>query len=124
MNHQIQLMLQQAIQTFQSGNFDESDLILKKILQIDSKNFQSLHIIGIIKASQSKFGEAVNYLTRAARIQPNDASLQYNLAKALSDSGNDKDALAHHKKAVTLAPFNPGAWINYGLSMSNLNRFD
>ncbi len=124
MNHQIQLMLQHAIQAFESGNLAEADFMLKRILQIDSKNFLALHILGVVKASQSKFREAADYLARAARIQPNDASLQYNLAKALADSGNDKDALEHHKKAVTLDPNNPGGWINFGLSMYNLDRFE
>jgi predicted O-linked N-acetylglucosamine transferase (SPINDLY family) len=124
MNSQIQLMLQQAIQAFQRKNFDGADLLLKKILQIDSKNFLALNILGLIKASQSKYRDAADFLAKAARIQPNDASLQYNLAKALSDSGDDKDALPHHKKAVTLASNNPKAWLNYGLSMSNLGHFD
>ena len=124
MNAKIQLMLQQAIQAFQSGNFDSADLVLKKILQLDTKNFQALHILGLIQASQSKFREAADYLARAARIQPNDASVQYNLAKALADSGNDKEALAHHKKAVALAPNNPEAWLNYGLSTFNLDCYD
>jgi Flp pilus assembly protein TadD len=124
MNIKIQLMLQEAIQAFQNGNFDGADLMLKKILQVDTKNFPALHILGLTKASQSKFREAADYLVMAAQIQPSDASLQYNLAKALADSGNDNDALAHHKKAVALAPYNPGAWLNYGYSTFNLGHFD
>jgi len=122
MNSPLQLMLQQAIQAFQGGNFDSANLILKRVLQVDSKNLPALHILGLIKASQSNYMEAVDYLARAARLQPNDASIQYNLAKALSDSGNDKDALAHHKKAVALAPNNPEAWLSYGKTASNLGR--
>jgi len=117
-------MLQQAIQAFQSRNLDGADLILKRVLQIDSKNLPALHILGLIKASQSKFREAADYLARAARIHPNDASIQYNLAKALTDSGNDLDALAHHKKAVALDPKNPEAWLSYGKTVSNLSRFE
>ena len=124
MNPQLQAMLQQAIQAFQSGNFESADLSLRRLLQIDSKNLPALHILGLIKASQSNYKEAVEYLARAARIHPNDASIQYNLAKALSDSGNDKDALTHHKKAVALAPNNPEAWLSYGKSASNLGRHD
>ena len=117
-------MLQQAIQAFQDGNFDSADLTLKRVLQVESKNLPALHILGLIKASQSKYGEAADYLTRAARIHPNDASIQYNLAKALADSGNDKDALTHHKKAVALAPNNPEAWLSYGKSASTLGRYE
>jgi len=117
-------MLQQAIQAFQGGNFDSADSILKRVLQVDSKNLPALHILGLIKVSQSNYKEAADYLARAARIHPNDASIQYNLAKALSDSGNDKDALAHHKKAVALAPNNPEAWLSYGKTASNLGRYE
>jgi len=124
MNPQLQLMLQQAIQAFQGGNFDSADLILKKVLQVDSKNLPALHILGLIKASQANYREAADLLGRAARIHPDDASIQYNLAKALADSGNDKDALAHHKKAVALAPNNPEAWLNYGKTASNLGRYE
>ena len=124
MNPHLQTMLQQAIQAFQGGNFDSADSILKRVLQVDSKNLPALHILGLIKASQSKYVEAAQYLARAARIHPNDASIQYNLAKALADSGNDKDALAHHKKAVALAPSNPEAWLSYGKTASNLGRYD
>jgi len=124
MNPELQLMLQQAIQAFQGGNFDSADLILKKILQVDSENLPALHVLGLIKASQSKYKEATDYLARAARIHPNDPSIQYNLAKALADSGNDKEALIHHKKAVALAPNNPEAWLSYGKTTFNLGRYE
>jgi len=124
MNPHLQFMLQKAIQAFQSGNFDSADLILKRVLQVDSKNLPALHVLGLIKASQANYKEAAELLGRAARINPSDASIQYNLAKALADSGNDKDALAHHKKAVGLAPNNPEAWLSYGKTASNLGRYE
>ena len=124
MNPHLQFMLQQAIQAFQGGNFDSADLILKRVLQVDSKNLPALHVLGLIKASQANYKEAAELLGRAARISPGDASIQYNLAKALADSGNDKDALAHHKKAVALAPNNPEAWLSYGKIASNLGRHE
>ncbi len=117
-------MLQQAIQAFQGGNFDSADLILKRVLRVDSKNLPALHILGLIKASEANYREAADLLGRAARISPNDASIQYNLAKTLADSGNDQDALGHHKKAVALAPNNPEAWLNYGKTASNLGRYE
>ena len=124
MSPQLKSMLQQAIQAFQSGNFDGANAILKRVLQVDPKNLLALNVLGLIKASEANYIEASNFLGRAARINPNDASLQYNLAKALSDSGNDRDALIHHKKAVALAPNNPEAWLNYGLSTLNLGLYE
>jgi len=124
MNLQIQIMLQQAIQKFQDGDFDGADLLLNNILKMDSKNLPALHVLGLIKASQANYIEAADFLGKAALICPNDASIQYNLAKALMDSGNHKDALTHHKEAVSLAPRNPEAWFSYGRSAANLGLYE
>ena len=122
MNPQLQLMLQQAIQAFENGNLDSADLMLKRLLQVDSKNLPALHVLGLIKAAQGRYQESADYLGRAARLNPNDASIQYNLAKALMDCGDDKGATPHHKKAVELNPHNPQAWLNYGKSCFALGR--
>lgn len=124
MNPQLQLMLQQAIKAFQDGHFDRADSALKRILQVDTKNLPALHVLGLIKASQANYAEATDLLGRAARINPNDASIQYNLAKAFSDCGLNKESMPHHKKAVQLAVNNPEAWLNYGKSASSLGRYD
>ena len=120
MNPQLQLMIQQAIQAFQGGDFDSADLVLRRVLQVDSKNIVALNVLGLIKATQTNYQEAAHFLGMAVRIKPNDAAIRYNLAKVLTDSGNNKDAVTHHKKAVALAPDNPMAWLNYGQTMSNL----
>ena len=123
MTPQLQSILQQAIQSFQDGNLIGSELMLKRVLQIDSKSLPALHILGLIKASQSRYSEAAEFLGKAARISPHEASIQYNLAKALADCGREKESISHHKKAVELAPNNPEAWFNYGKSQFNLKDY-
>ena len=116
-------MLQQAIQAFQNNHLERADSILKKVLQADSKNLAALHILGLIKASQGKFTESIELLTKAVRINPNEASIQYNLAKAMVDFGAIQESIPHHKKAVELAPNNPEAWINYGKTLAQLKLY-
>ncbi len=122
MNSQFQLMLGQAIEAFQNGNTQSAETILKRLLQVDSKNIPALHILGLIRASQDNHIEAVKFLKKAAALEPSDPSLQYNLAKALSSSGNEKEAIIHHQRAVKFMPQNPEAWLNYGKSLLALNR--
>lgn len=124
MNPQFQLMLQQAIQNFQNGNFESAAITLKRILQVDAKNLPALHILGLIQASQGRFKESSELLGRAVRLSPNDASIQYNLAKALMDCGSIKESIPHHKKAVELVSNNPDAWLNYGKAVSDLGRYE
>ena len=120
MNSPLESMIHQAIQAFQSGNLKGAEIILNRVLAAHPKNLPALHILGLVKASQSKHKEAAELLKRAIRLNPNDPSLHYNLAKALQESGADKESIPHHKKAVELNSTNPEAWLNYGKSLSNL----
>ena len=122
MHPQLAIDLQQAIQYFQNEKLGEAELLLKRVLLIDSKCLPALHILGLVKASQGNNAEAVSFLKKAVRIDANDASLQYNLANALSEAGLDADSLPHYKKAIDLAPGNQDAYLNYGKSLSKLNR--
>jgi protein O-GlcNAc transferase len=119
---QLAIDLHQAIQYFQNGELEEAELILKRIILVDTKCLPALHILGLIKGSQGNHSEAVNFLKKAVRLEANDPSLQYNLAKALAEAGLDAESLPHHKKAVDLAPNKLEAYLNYGKSLSKLNR--
>jgi predicted O-linked N-acetylglucosamine transferase (SPINDLY family) len=123
MNPQLQIMLSQAIQAFETGNFERAESIIKKILKVDPKNYSALSIFGLIRVTQTNYKEASDYLKRATSIQPNDAAIQYNLAKSLHDLGNLWDSIPHHKKAVELAPKNPRAWLSYGKTLLDLSQY-
>lgn len=124
MNPQLQIMLQQAIQAFQNGNYERADSILVKVIQSDSKNLPALHVLGLIKASQKKYKDAAELLSKAVKLEPNEPSIRYNLAKALMDSGALLKSIPHHKKVIELAPNNPEAWLNFGKALSGLNSHE
>ena len=85
------------------------------MLQINSENLPALHILGLIKLSQKNYKGGANLLSGASQINPNDASIECNLAKALVDCGSDKESLLQHKKVAQLDRNNLGAWLNYHL---------
>lgn len=116
-------MLQDAIQAFQGGNFDRADSILRKVIEADAHNLPALHVLGLIKASQQKFREAADLLGRAVQLNPGDASIHYNLAKALMDCGSFIESIQHHHKCLELTPDNPEAWLNFGKTLSNLSAY-
>ena len=122
MSNPLDLMLNQAVQAIQNGNFSGAETILKRVIQAHPTNLAALNILGLASASQSKHREAVEIFKKAVRINNKDPSLHYNLAKALLESGNDAEAIQHHKKTTELATKNPNAWLNYGKSLSNLGR--
>jgi len=114
--------IQRAVSLFQKGQSDTAIKLLESLLTSNPRNFDALHILGIIRAHHGQFTEAIDIFRKALAIKKNDASLQFNLAKALSECNQDEVALIHHKRASQLARENPDVWINYGRSLYKLNR--
>lgn len=122
MNEQIQNLSGQAIELLQQGLPKEAEKILINILSSDGNNLPALEILGVIKASQGEHAESAQYLLKAIKLNPNNPSLHYNLAKALSECGRDTEALPHHEQVLRMAPNNPDAWLNYGKSLAVLKQ--
>src|SRR5450830_1763719 len=124
MNSQINALLGQATHHFEQGNLDAAQQMLSRVLQMHAKNFDALHILGVIKGLQNDQQEAIRLFKKAIAIDANNNFVQFNLAKALNEVGKDEEAMPHHKKAVQLAPGHVEAWLNYGAALSNLKRYE
>jgi len=124
MNHQNQALIGQAVNLFQAGLTRDAETILLQVLKKQSNSLPALEILGLIKASQGNPKESAVYLKRAILINPNNPSTQYNLAKVLSEIGDDVAAIPHHEKVIKLVPTNSDGWINYGKSLAALKNYE
>jgi len=124
MSLQLNSFIHQAIEYVQTENFDEAEALLKQVLQVQPQSFDALHITGVIYVLQKKHVEAAELFKKAIEVNPGSGVAHFNLATALSESGNDTGSLPHHAQAVKLSPDDQDAWVNYGRSLSNLKRYD
>ena len=65
MTPQIQQLIGQAIERFQSGSPQQAEEILTRILNAQSNNLPALEILGLVKASQGNHLEAAKLLKKA-----------------------------------------------------------
>jgi Flp pilus assembly protein TadD len=77
---------------------------IKAALVIEPDNDYSLFVLGRLKLAQGKYDEALDALSRAAQINPEDAEIQNNLGVALSEKGLRVPAEAALRKAVQIDP--------------------
>ncbi len=117
-------LIAQAVQHFQAGQLPQATALLEKVLSTRPRDFDALHILGVIRAMQGHRAEAIELFRKALSINKNHSFLQFNMAKALSESGQDGEALVHHKRAIRLAPQHAEAWLNYGQSLLKLGLYD
>ena len=122
MTQKITFLLQQSILCIQSGHLEMAEDYVKKALEIDRKNFDSLNILGSIKGLQGEIAESIDLLVAATEIKKNDFGVQFNLAKAYIDLGRYAESLPHHRKAISLNGSNPDAYINYAKSLSEVGQ--
>ena len=115
---------EQALEAFQAGNYDLVDSILKIVLQSDTEFLPALHILGLAKAVQNKYKEAAELLGKAAKLNPSEPSILYNLAKALSDDGSFEDSFAVYERVIKLAPNYLEAWMGFGEVLVKLKHYE
>ncbi len=104
-----------AATQIQQNHLDAAEESLQKALAVEPSegDAYSLSLMGIVKFDREKFDEALDYLSRAAQIDPTNAETQNYLGITLSQKGQRAPAEAALRKAVVLQP-------NYAAAHNNL----
>ncbi|QWD90314.1 tetratricopeptide repeat protein [Polynucleobacter sp. MWH-Braz-FAM2G] len=115
-------MLTQVLTALQNQDLLRAQFLLKEILASSPNNLDAMHLMGIVCGMMGRPNEALPFFEQCLQINPQDAMLRFNLAKALSSLQRDGDALEHHQQAAKLDPSNQDIWLNYGRSLDNLRK--
>ena len=92
-----------AIQLDQD-HLETAEINIKQALGLAPDDPYSLFVLGRLKFRQKKYDEAVDALSRAAKLDPQDAQTQNFLGLALSEKGLRGPAEAALRKAIQLDP--------------------
>lgn len=92
-----------AIQ-LERGNLADAEKNVKKALAGAPDDAYSLSILGYVKFRQEKYDEALDTLSRAAKLNPQSAEIQNYLGVTLSHKGLRGPAETALRKAITIDP--------------------
>ena len=95
------------------GHFDAAEINIKQALALAPDDSYGLEVLGRLKFRQKKYDEAIDALSRAAKLDPKNAETQNYLGLALSEKGLRGPAETALRKAVELDP-------NYAEAHNNL----
>ena len=119
-----QLQFQQAMTLHQQGRFADAEPIYQRILAANPTHFDALHMLGIMACQTGQIEKGVQFLSKAASINPHIAALHSNLGNAQLILRRFADALASCDKAIALDPTSPEAWNNRAIALQELGRLD
>jgi predicted TPR repeat methyltransferase len=115
-------LLGQAVRLHQQGRLDQAQALYRRVLEANPRQFDALHLLGVIERQRGNPRRAVELIGEALRVDPQQARAHCNLGAALQDLGRVDAALASYEAALRLDPGYALAWDNRGNTLRRLGR--
>jgi len=107
--------LVKALSLHRRGERQQAVCVYNRILRIDPRHADALHLLGVIAQQNGDAQRAVEHIARAIAVQPQSAVFHNNLGAALLDQGRNGEAAGSFRGALALQP-------NYLEALLNLAR--
>ena len=104
--------LQECMGYLQKGDIDAFERAARLLAQRHPQAAKAQQLLGVAALMRGRLQEAVDQLQRAARLEPNDATIWDNLGVALHRAGHNREAIECLQGSVRLDPNVAGVWVN------------
>lgn len=115
-------LIEKGLDLYKKGNFSAAKIIYEQVLSKNARNFDALHLLGIIAAQEGKYSKASELLEKALTVNPNHIYALNNHANALQNLNRIDEAIVTYDKVVKVNPLFSDAYLNRGNALQKLNR--
>lgn len=120
----LQSLLAQGLQLHREGRFAEAQALYERILALDPRSFDALHLLGILAAQQRDLTRADRLLAQALEVDPSHAGAHSNRGNVLRELGQPTAALASYDRAIVIRPDYAEAQYNRAVVLQELAQFE
>jgi len=120
----IQAILREAFHHHQEGRLDEAERLYRRILALDPRHADSLHLLGMIAFQGGHPAVAVDLIVQAVAVNPTNAMYRSNLGSVLKELGRHDEAVASWRHALSLRPDHAESYSNLGYVLREQGRHD
>jgi tetratricopeptide (TPR) repeat protein len=114
----------QALALHQAGQLADAEHGYHRILAIEPRHFDSLHLLGVICLQRGDPEAAVRQISAALQVAPHHILALNNRGNALQQLREFGAALDSYDRALSVRPDYVEALINRGATLNALKRFD
>ncbi len=111
---EISVLMHEAVESHQSGRFDDAEIIYRKILVYEPMMEDALHLLGLIAQEKGDFHEATRLMQKAVEANPETLLFRISLGKLFSMCGMPEKAEQCFRFATQRAPDDIEANIHLG----------
>ena len=116
-------MLERAMALHRSGGRGAASTLYREIIELDSRNFDALHLLGVVTAEGGDPTAALSLMDLAIQINPTDAVARCNRGITLRTLKQLDAALASFDAAIALRPDYAEAYTHRGVVLRELQQF-
>ncbi len=114
--------LRQAIAAHQTGNFARAESLYSFVLSKDEKQFDALHMLGVLAGQLGDFPRADRLIRLALKVDPRSFEAHSNLARVLLELKQYDQALEAADRALSLDPNYANAHLLRGSALLLLHK--
>ncbi|MBD2356382.1 tetratricopeptide repeat protein [Tolypothrix sp. FACHB-123] len=111
---QIQKQLTLGTQYYQSGQLQAAKGCFQYILQQQADHANAWHFLGLIAEQENQYRDAIAFIIKSLKIQPDSAIFHINLGNIYQKQGDVQQAVLLYQQALRLQPNNVNAYYNLG----------
>jgi protein O-GlcNAc transferase len=115
-------ILQHGMAAHRQGRLGEAERSYQAVLELKRDNFDSLHLLGVVRWQQRRHDEASALIKQALRVRPDSAEACSNLGIVLQSLDRPAEAIAAYDRALAIDPRYAKALCNRGDALRALGR--
>ena len=116
--------IDQAVAAHQKGNLIEAESLYRGVLAVNARDFDALHMLGVLCAQRQQFDQAASHLRAALAVDSRFPPCLHNYGKVLAISRRSEEAIEYFQKALALMPNFVPVYLDLGNAQLDLGRFD
>jgi len=114
--------IKKALELHKEGRVNEAERAYRSILLASPRDFDALHLLGVLKMQNGDPAEAVRLIAAAIEIDRRSVPAHLNQGLALADLNRHAEALDSFNKALAISPRNADALTGRGDALCDLGR--
>jgi protein O-GlcNAc transferase len=115
-------ILQHGMAAHREGRLAEAERSYLAVLEVKREDFDSLHLLGLVRWQQRRHDEASRLIKQALRVRPDSAEACANLGIVLHSLNRPAEAVAAYDRALAINPRYAKALCHRGDSLRALGR--
>jgi len=123
-SQQLQSLLQQGVAHHRAGRLNEAAALYRRVKAAAPKNFDVLHLSGLVALQQNRLTEAIDLLGQAHKAGPRDHVCEMRYALALLAARRTSEAEKHFRHAVQVKSDFVEGWENLATCLKTQDRLD